>query len=109
MEAQARHVEYYRRPDGACPSEAWMRSLQYDIRAIIQKRLDRIERGVLGDYKPVGEGVMEFRIHDGPGYRLYAGFFGNAVIVLTGSDKSQQERTIPIAKALWREFKQRMT
>jgi len=66
METQPRYVEYYRRPDGSCPSETWLLSLANDIRAVIEKRIDRIERGVLGDYKPAGEGVMEFRIDYGP-------------------------------------------
>ncbi len=85
-----------------------MLSLAYPARAVVQKRLDRIERGLLGDYKPVGEGVLEFRSHEGQGLRIYGGIWGDALIVLTGSDKSGQGRTIPLAKALWKEFKQRI-
>ena len=40
-------------------------------RAKILARLDRVAEGNLGDTKPVGQGVAEFRILFGPGYRVY--------------------------------------
>jgi putative addiction module killer protein len=81
-------------------------SLTKDVRATVVKRLDRIERGLLGDYKTLNDGIIEFRIDFGPGYRIYAGLSGVLVIMLGGSDKSEQERTISIAKSLWKEYKQ---
>ena len=40
-------------------------------RAKILARLDRVAEGNLGDTKPVGQGVAEFRILFGTGYRVY--------------------------------------
>lgn len=37
----------------------------------ILKRIDRAQKGNLGDVAPVGAGVSEMRIHYGPGYRVY--------------------------------------
>jgi putative addiction module killer protein len=37
----------------------------------IRARLVLMSRGILGDTKPVGNGVFEARIHHGAGYRLY--------------------------------------
>ena len=51
-------------------------------------RLARVERGLLGDVEPCGEGVSELRIDWGPGYRVYFGRVGRQVVLLlAGGDK----------------------
>jgi len=109
VEAKPRYIEFFRYRDGRCPFAVWVESLPLDIQAAITKRLDRVERGLLGDCKPAGGGITELRLHDGPGYRIFVGFIRIAVIVLIGCDKTSQKRTIPIAKALWKEYKSRIT
>jgi putative addiction module killer protein len=49
--------------------------------------------GNLSNVKPVGEGVLEFRIDFGPGYRIYFGRDGSEVIFLLGggSKKGQHQ------------------
>lgn len=64
-------------------------------------RIRRVETGLLGDWKTVGEGVSELRVDHGPGYRLYYTMRGDVlVILLCGSDKSDQDRAIRLAKEL---------
>lgn len=49
--------------------DGWFTTLSdKQTRARIQTRIDRAEDGNFGDYKPVGNGVQEMRIHHGPGY-----------------------------------------
>jgi putative addiction module killer protein len=65
----------------------------------LAKRLDKAERGLLGDVKPVGDGVYEMREDFGPGWRMYYVRRGLTLIVmLGGGDKSTQKNDI--AKAI---------
>lgn len=67
----------------------------------LTRRLDRVERGHLGDVKSVGDGVMEMREHFGPGWRMYYIQRGPTVVLMLGSgDKDEQARDIAAAKRL---------
>lgn len=89
--------------------DAWLEGLKDDrARGRITMRLVRMESGVLGDVKSVGEGVCEARIDYGPSYRLYFTQRGPVIILLLcGGDKSRQERDIRQAKRLAKEWKER--
>ena len=86
--------------------KAWLAKLKDKLaRAIILRRLDRIAMGNFGDAKPVGDGISEFRIDHGPGYRVYFVRRGETLIVLLcGGDKGSQARDIARAKALAKEI-----
>lgn len=73
----------------------------------IQARIDRAEDGNFGDHKPVGEGVLEMRIHHGPGYRVYFTLRGfEVILLLAGGDKSTQSKDIQTAQKLARHLKE---
>lgn len=64
-------------------------------------RLDKAQRGILGDVKPVGDGVFKMREFFGPGWRMYYVQHGTVLIVmLGGGDKSSQASDIAAAKKL---------
>ena len=72
-------------------------------RARVLVRIRRLGLGNPGDLRPVGEGVLELRIHYGPGYRVYVGRRGAGLMVLlTGGTKGTQERDIRVAVRLAR-------
>lgn len=73
-----------------------------DLRAQrrIADRIARIQGGLLGDFKTF-DGLMEFRIDHGPGYRLYAVRRGDVLIILLcGGDKSSQAKDIGKAREM---------
>ncbi|MGA2060114.1 MAG: type II toxin-antitoxin system RelE/ParE family toxin [Thermoguttaceae bacterium] len=74
----------------------WFRVLRdRQARARIQVRIDRLQLGLPGDVKLVGEGVSELRIDYGPGYRVYFTKRGRELIILlAGGDKRTQDRDI---------------
>jgi len=74
-------------------------------RAAINKRMDRVSEGLLGDHHYLGAGVWELRIDFGPGYRIYYGEDGLAIILLLAGDKGSQTKDIRHAHALWADYR----
>lgn len=92
--------------NGYEPFTDWFESIRdaRDRRRILA-RLRRLERGHLGDYKPIKNGVFELRLFFGPGYRLYYGVdCGSLVVLLCGGDKSSQASDIKKALSYWQEY-----
>lgn len=77
--------------------ERWLEGLcDLKARAKVQARIERLIAGNPGDVKPLGAGVSELRINDGPGYRVYSLLQrGSALIILlAGGGKSSQAKDI---------------
>ena len=101
-------LRYYLASDGGSPFEEWFTGLDAAAAAKVAVALARLEQGNLSNVKPVGEGVLEYRINWGPGYRVYFGRDGDTlVILLTGGTKRRQQRDIETAKASWTDYKRR--
>ncbi len=98
-------VREYLTAEDKNPFREWLGSLTTPVRARIQLRVQRFELENLGDHKNVGEGVWEARVMFGPGYRIYFGKDGGALIVLlVGGDKGSQAKDIARAQGFWRDF-----
>ncbi len=99
----------YRRDDGREPFSEWLNGLRDKVaQARIRVRLRQVQAGNFGDSEPVGEGVIELRVHVGAGYRVYYGRHGKTVVLLLcGGDKGSQVADIKRAKELWAEWKRR--
>lgn len=70
--------------------------------------LVRMELGNLAGTKAVGAGVFECHVDFGPGFRVYFGRDGDALIILLGgSTKRRQQTDIKAARTLWRDDKRR--
>ena len=82
--------------------ESWLSRLK-DSRgkARIIHRIRALERGNPGDMRGVGLGVIELRVHVGPGYRVYAVRRKAALyVLLCGGSKRTQSTDISRAKKL---------
>ncbi|MBK6716934.1 MAG: type II toxin-antitoxin system RelE/ParE family toxin [Burkholderiales bacterium] len=80
----------------------WLSGLKDGMtRRRLARRLEKAQRGNLGDVKAVGEGVFEMRESFGPGWRMYYVQRGPVLIVmLGGGEKSSQQADIAAAQAL---------
>ena len=102
-------VRIYARSDGSEPFTEWLRGLRDGtFRNRIRQRIARLRLGNFGDARSVGDGVLELRIHFGPGFRVYFGREGAAVVILLcGGDKTSQKRDIDRAVEYWRDHRSR--
>ncbi len=82
--------------------EHWLGQIKdRQTRLRLSMRLDKVQRGLLGDVKPVGAGVYEMREHFGPGWRMYYTQRGDVLVVmLGGGNKSSQSADIAAAVTL---------
>ncbi len=63
----------------------WLDSLKdRTTRLRLVRRLDKAQRGNLGDVKSVGDGVVEMREHFGPGWRMYYTQRDGTLIIMLG-------------------------
>jgi putative addiction module killer protein len=101
----------YQRDDGREPFTEWLNAMRDKVaQARIRIRLRQVHAGNFGDSEPVGDGVIELRVHVGAGYRVYCGRHGKSVVILLcGGDKRSQPADIKQAKALWIEWKRRQS
>ena len=93
---------------GRSPFADWFDRLGANEAAKVTIALERMRQGNLGDVKGVGRGVLERRIHSGPGLRIYFGRDGDALIILlAGGGKRRQQADISRSQNLWLEYKRR--
>ena len=93
-------IRYYVAAHGRQPFAEWFAELEAVARAKVTRAIARLEQGNVSNVKSVGEGVLEYRIDFGPGYRVYFGRDGETlVILLTGGTKKRQRRDIEAAHA----------
>ena len=100
--------EYVNR-DGKAVFTEWREKLRdRHARKIIMVQTDRLEMGVTGNCKSLGDGLHELRIHYGPGYRIYFGNTGKHIILLLcGGNKGSQQRDIKRARQYWKDYRRR--
>ncbi|ANQ51198.1 type II toxin-antitoxin system RelE/ParE family toxin [Flammeovirga sp. MY04] len=78
--------------------EKWFSKLEKkSLRAFvaIDLRIRKLERGMFGDVKPIGNGLHELRLSIEKGYRIYfTNDNGKIIILLVGGDKGSQKADI---------------
>ena len=100
-------LEYLHR-EGSSPFADWFQSLDAAAAAKVTTAIRRMELGNFSNVKGVGAGVFEYRIDFGPGYRVYFGKDGDAVVILLGGGtKKRQDRDIATAHERWTDYKKR--
>ncbi len=101
-------IKEYLNIKGQSPFAKWFNRLKPEIAAKLTACLYRLAHGNVSNVKHLSMGVYEYKLHFGPGYRIYFGKEGEALIILLiGGTKKQQSQDIKKAKTLWKEYKTR--
>lgn len=103
-----RILKVYMDSRGKEPFIEWLESIKdQKTRSRIITRLDRLEVGNPGDFRPLGNGLFELRLSFGPGYRVYYGEDDAVIVILLmGGDKDTQSADIKKARSYWRTYKE---
>jgi len=106
-QAMILRVEEYEREDGSSPFRQWFDRLDSSAAAKVTAAMMRLSLGNTSNVKWF-EGIGEYVINWGPGYRVYLAKDGSALIVLfTGGTKHRQRADIERALALHAEYNTR--
>jgi putative addiction module killer protein len=93
---------------GRSPFAEWFDNLDAVTAARVDRYVRRLEAGNFGAAKPLRDGVFELRLDFGPGYRVYYGREGRAIIILLGGgSKRRQDADIAAAVERWKRYKLR--
>ena len=100
-------VQEYIREDGSNPYQKWFDSLDPQAAAKVTVAIARLELGNTSNIKWF-DGIGEYRINWGAGYRIYLTLEDKQLIILFGGGtKKKQQADINRAKELYQEYKQR--
>lgn len=87
--------------------DKWLRKLNdLKAKAKILFRIQKLEKDeYFGDCKSVGDGIRELKINFAKGYRVYfVEKDGKIIVILSGGDKSTQEKDIKKFKEIWKKL-----
>ena len=100
-------IREYTREDGSSPFEEWFNSLDSIAASKITVAISRLELGNTSNIKWF-KGFGEYKIHWGPGYRIYLIKEGKRLIILLGGGtKKTQQSDIKSVRQLLKEYKVR--
>ena len=104
-----RKIIFYKAPTGEEPFPLWFDEIKDKrLKDAVAKRLERVEKGALGECKSVGGGVRELKFR-ASGVRIYfAEVSGYIVLLLCSGNKASQVEDIKNAKQYWNEFGSRV-
>src|SRR2546426_922139 len=89
------------------PFAEWLGGLDAVTAARVDRYIRRLEAGNFSAAKARRDGVFELRLDFGPGYRVYYGRAGRALIILLGGgSKRRQDADIAAAVERWKRYKQ---
>lgn len=105
-------IEVYQTQEGEAPFQEWLDAIKApDIKTQLVARIRRASLGNFGDWKMLtdAKGICEMRVHAGQGFRVFYAVIGQTVVLLlAGSTKKDQARTLAKAKVFLEDYRRRV-
>jgi putative addiction module killer protein len=106
-------VEAYTTEKGEIPFQEWLSGLKDEVaKTKLTAKLDRASFGLFGDCKTIkgAKGIFEMREHYGSGYRIFYSVIENKIVLLlAGSIKRDQKKTIAKAKEYLADYERKQS
>ncbi|GHT02282.1 hypothetical protein AGMMS50276_32100 [Synergistales bacterium] len=111
MESKLKIIKYYSTDSGFEPFIEWLSSFKdYKTRDAIRGRIARLGSGNPGQYKDLGDGLLELKLV-GLGLRVYYAEIGDTMVLILGgggkNTKKDQSQDIAKTREYWEEFNKR--
>ena len=95
--ARVEVLEYFD-ASGHSPYARWFDSLNAPAAAKVAIALTRLSQGNFYNARGVGNGIQEYKLDFGPGYRIYFGKDGDRFVILLGAERRSDSNKISIAR-----------
>lgn len=103
-----REIRVYQTEGGRRPFLDWLYGLKDKVAiSRIDNKINRLALQCVSDCKAIKNGVIELRIHFGPGYRVYFTTTGNILVLLIGGCKKTQRSDIKQALVYLKDYAER--
>ena len=101
-----KRIKYYKTNTGKCPYLEWFNELSLEYQLRVDKRINKLKDGLKGDWKHLTNSKLsELRLDFGKGYRIYYRELDEIIIlIVAGSDKKDQVKTIKQAEKYLEDF-----
>ncbi|MDE0151919.1 MAG: type II toxin-antitoxin system RelE/ParE family toxin [Bdellovibrionales bacterium] len=99
-------VDYYITKNGKAPFLEWISRLDIKKQVVVDRYIQRLKQGgAKRSIRNLKDGVFEIKISYASGLRVYFAEEGQKIILLlTGGDKTTQQKDIKKAKGYWRDY-----
>ena len=87
-------------------AESVIRLLPDSLQRVVQSKITLMRLGHFPDVRALGQGLLELRIHTGPGVRVYYCWYEGSIMILLVGTKHRQDSDVRRAQRLMKHLKE---